>query len=95
LRSPWKVRGSKFSGKMRSLGSTTLTGEGGEGDEELFVIQKPSNAESRGKGLVGGQDGLELEERGLTPTTPTTLGHERDMESSAEDLGFHHGGGSG
>jgi hypothetical protein len=58
----------------------------------MFVIQRTSVAESRGKGPSMAQDGLELEERGMTPTTPTTVGMERNVESSAEDLGFYHGG---
>jgi hypothetical protein len=62
----------------------------GEGDEEVFVIQRPSDVAGGGKGKSGRRD-IELEERGVTPTTPTPVG--RGMESSAESLGFHHGGG--
>jgi hypothetical protein len=65
----------------------------GEGDEQMFVIQRPNVAESRGKGPSRAQDGLELEERGMTPTTLSTVERERNIESSAEDLGVYHGGG--
>jgi len=93
LRSPWKVRGNRFSSRARSLGSANLSSMGGEGDEQMFVIQRPSVAESGGEGPSRAQDGLELEERGMTPTTSTTVGRERNVESSAEDLGVYHGGG--
>jgi hypothetical protein len=79
------MRSGRFSGNLRSLGSGNLssglgpeTGEG-DGDDEAFVIQRPSGGE-------GGRN-IELEERGVTPSTPRTLGR----ESSAESLGFHHG----
>jgi hypothetical protein len=61
----------------------------GEGNEEVFVIQRPKDVAGGGKGKSGMRD-IELDERGVTPTTPTTMG--RGMESSAESLGFHHGG---
>jgi len=91
LRSPWKIRSSRFNGKLRSLGSANLSSKAGDGDDEVFVIKKPDNVETRRKGAARNREALELEERGMTPETPTTLGRGRDMESSVEDLGFYHG----
>ncbi|KAE9365087.1 hypothetical protein N431DRAFT_353714, partial [Stipitochalara longipes BDJ] len=53
LRSPWKIRSGRFNGKLRSLGSANLSSRAGDGDDEVFVIQRPSNVEIRGKGARG------------------------------------------
>ena len=76
---------------MRNLGSANLSSRAGDGDDEVFVIQKPGNVEVRGKGAARNREAHELEERGMTPETPTIVGRDRDVDSSAEDLGFHYG----
>jgi hypothetical protein len=91
------VRGSRFGGDMKSFGSRSGNGLESferDGDEEMFVI-RGGHGEGQEKG--GKSEGYELEEKSEGERTPSMMGRwrEMDIESGAEDLGFHHGIGSG